>query len=197
MRSSILNEPPGPSAPIKYFIKFLLFEHFLNPESCQQEWDWICWADSDTVISNYDIPLEKFFNGRLGTSDEDPALGDIVLSRDVNGLHATMIMMRRTALTLGFSWACGNAGKTYWQRDGWGDQLAMRFFLMTPPYASLIRYHSIKELCAMPPDTYPIPKIARRIYEWEPGDFCLHLSALSIGKRIEIAKKVVTEQRLL
>lgn len=195
-RDSKLNTPQGQYKPIKYFIKFRLFEHFLNPESCLQEWDWIVWLDSDLVLSNYDIPLEKFFNQARG---DEPQAADIQLTWDVNGLHATVIMMRRNPITLGFAWACGNAGQTYFQTDGWGDQLALRRFLETPPYNRLVHYHSIKELCAMPPKEYfdyPIPAIAKKPYEWEPGDFGMHLSALSIPKRIEIAKRVITEQGL-
>lgn len=198
VRPTKRNSQIGESVPIKYKIKFLLFQHFLNPDSCKKEYDAVVWLDADLLITNYDIPLEKFLNSRMGTDEEDENPGDIILSRDPNGLHATVIMMRRTALTLGFAYACGEAGMRYWMEDDWSDQMAMRMFLATPPYNWLVHYHSIKALCAMYPGIYTnIPERIRKHYEWAPGDFALHLSALSIERRIEIAKKVVEEQALL
>lgn len=198
VRNPKFGAPLGENAPIRYFIKFYLFQHFLDPTSCGKEYDWVVWMDSDLVITNYEIPLEKFFNGLPGSDDESSNLGDIILTRDVNGLHATVIMMRRSALTLGFAWANANAGKTYYQEDGWADQLSMRLFLGTPPYRELVWYHSVRSLCAMPPNTYPIPEVARRIYEWDKDEsLALHLSALSITKRIEIASEYIERLGLL
>ena len=197
VRSPIMGSSLGEPAPIKYFIKFVLFRHFLDPDACGKEYDYVVWIDSDVVITNYEIPLEKFFNGRPGTNEDERWGGDIVLSRDPNGLHATVIIMRRTPHTLGFSWANLNAGMTYFQLDGWADQLSMRMFLQTPPYSEMIHYHSVKTLCAMPPGIYPIPTRVRELYEWEPGDFSLHLSALSTEKRIEIASEYVERLGLL
>lgn len=194
--SRLFGKPVGPDAPIRYFVKFKLFQHFLDPESCRKEWDHVVWFDADLVITDYETPLEKFFNNRL--ANEPDAIGDIVLTNDINGLHATVIMIRRTPTTLGFVWACGNAGMTYFHEDGWSDQLAMRMFLMTPPYANLVWYHSVKTLCAMPPGVYPIPPAARKIYEWDQKEsLALHLSALSIPKRIELAKRWIEEYGLL
>ncbi len=193
-----LGSPQGDPAPIKYFIKFVLFQHFLDPDACGKEYDWVVWMDSDLVITNYEIPLEKFFNIHAGTDEDEKWGGDIILTNDVNGLHATVIMMRRTPHTLGFAWANGNAGKTYFQQDGWGDQLSMRMFLDYPPYSELVHFHSVKALCAMPPGIYPIPPRVRHLYEWDKEEsLALHLSALSLEKRIEIATDYVTRYALL
>ena len=201
-RSPRLNAPLGDPAPIQYFIKFKLFEHFLRPEQCRKEYDWVVWFDSDLLITDFETPLEKFFNSKTAEDGVGPDgrgfLGDIILTNDVNGLHATVIMVRRSPLGLGFVWANGNAGKTYFMRDGWGDQLSMRMFLQTPPYRDLVWYHSVKTLCAMPPNTYPIPDAARTIYEWDQKEsLALHLSALSIPKRIEIASQYIERLGLL
>jgi hypothetical protein len=182
--------------PIRYKIKFLLFQHFLDPDSCGKEYDQVVWLDADLLITNYNIQLEKFFNGHLAS--EEYQGGDIILTHDTNGLHATVIMMRRSPYSLGFAYANGEAGMRYFARDDWSDQLSMRMFLQTPPYSNMVHFHSVKSLCAMTPDTYlDIPKRAREIYEWKPNDFALHLSALPIWKRLEIAKRVVEEQELL
>ena len=182
--------------------KFMLFQRFLNPELCGREYDHVVWLDSDLVITNYEIPLEKFFNGKLAANgigeDGRGFVGDIILSYDVNGLHATVIMMRRSSQTLGFAYANGEAGMRYFGLDDWSDQLSMRMFLATPPYQWLIWYHSVKTLCAQPPDTYlHTPERARKPYEWSEGDFALHLSALPIVRRIELAKDYIERYALL
>lgn len=190
------------AVPIKYKIKFLLFQRFFNPELCGEEYDHVVWLDSDLVITNYEIPLEKFFNGKLAADgigeDGRGFVGDIILSYDANGLHATVIMMRRSSQTLGFAYANGEAGMRYFGLDDWSDQLSMRMFLATPPYQWLIWYHSVKTLCAQPPDTYlHTPERARKPYEWSEGDFALHLSALPIARRIHLAKEYIDRYALL
>jgi hypothetical protein len=202
VRPTRRGDPIGNYVPIKYKIKFLLFQHFLDADACGKEYDHVVWFDSDLLITNYDIPLEKFFNGKLAEDgigeDGRGFLGDIILTYDVNGLHATVIMMRRSSQTLGFSYANGEAGMRYFMTDDWSDQLSMRMFLETPPYQWLIWYHSVKSLCAMTPDTYThIPERARKPYEWGEGDFALHLSAMSIEKRIELSKQWVERYGLL
>ena len=191
------GQPMGPSSPIRYAVKFRLFQHYLDPDSCKEEWDAVVWLDSDLLVCNYNIPLEKFLNSQPGTDDASAHLGDIILTYDPNGLHATVIMMRRSDLTLGFAWANGNAGDTLYRGHDWSDQLSQRFFLMTPPYRDLIWYHSIKSLCAMPPDVYPIPKRVRRHFEWEEGDFAVHFSAMSIPQRIKLAQDYCERLALL
>lgn len=198
VRPTRRGEPMGDYVPIKYKIKFLLFQHFLQPEQCGKEYDWVVWMDSDLLITNYEVPLEKFFNG-YDASAPPRMMGDIVLTHDVNGLHATVIMLRRTAETLGYVYFNAEAGMRYFMLDDWSDQLSQRMALQTPPYSHLVWYHSVKTLCAMPPGRYTqIPEAARRIYEWDKDDsLALHLSALSIPERIDIAQRYVKELNLL
>lgn len=199
-KSPIRGVPPIPNVPIYYKIKFILFKHFLNPDSCKEEWDWVVWLDSDLLVTNYEIPLEKFMNGSKGADTDEGGhqLGDILLTYDVNGLHATVIMLRRTPYTLGYAYMNAEAGMRYYMRDYWSDQLSQRLALQTPPYRDLVWYHPVKALCAMPPDTYrDIPKRARAMYEWDESSLALHLSALSMRDRIRIAKEYVDRLDLL
>ncbi len=190
------GDRPGAEVPIYYKIKFILFEHFLQPEKCGKEYDWVVWLDSDLLITNYEMPLESFMHGLSGSLIG--YIGDIVLTHDVNGLHATVIMLRRSPYTLGFAWANKEAGMRYFLEDVWSDQLSMRMMLQTPPYSEMVRYESVKTLCAMPSGIYPIPEEARKIYEWdEKESLALHLSALSMEKRIEISKSYCERLKLL
>lgn len=203
VRPTKRGAPVGDPVPIRYKIKFLLFQHFLDPDACGQDWDYVVWFDGDLLITNYEIPLEKFFNGKLASDGIGPDgrgfVGDIILTYDPNGLHATVIIMRRSSQTLAFACANGEAGMRYHIEDDWSDQLTLRMFQATPPYSWLMWWHSVKSLCAMVPGRYTnIPRIAREPYEWDKEEsLALHLSALSIPERIQIAKQYTQELALV
>ena len=71
----------------------------------------------------------------------------------------------------------------------------MRWFSLMPPYTQILRHVSVKELCPIPKGEY-VPHLPPRVsagYEWEPGDFSCHFSALPIERRTELARKMVDE----
>lgn len=175
----------GEPVSIYYKIKFILLEHFLRPEQCGKAYEWAVWFDSDCLVTNYDVPLESFLTN------------DIVLPYDVNGLHPTIIMVRRTPLTVGYLWMNKEAGMRYYLTDYWSDNWSQRMALATPPYSGLVDYYSAQKLCAMPPGIYPIPEETRELYEWDESSLTLHLSALTIEQRIAIAKEYTERLGLL
>src|ERR1700730_3434825 len=183
-RSPLTTEQPTGYIPTRYFIKFALLEHFLNPESCKKYYDEVAWIDSDCVVSRYDLPLSKWS-------------GSIVTAYDPNGLHPTVIIARQEPDVAGFLWACNNAARTLFGQHDWSDNMALRFFSATPPYHNLVKYYSAQELCAMPPGLYPIPERVRKEYEWDETSFSIHLSAMGLEDRIRIASAFVKERGLL
>lgn len=194
-----VNEPPsGVWAPVRTMIKFRLFNYFLDPDRCRQEYDAVVWLDADCLVTNYELPIEKWLNSK--PADMSPGVsdvGDLVLAWDVNGLHPTVIMMRRTRLTQGLSWACSEAGERMWMNHDWSDIMAARFFIATPPYNRIVWHITAKDLCAMPPGVHPMPAAVNDDYAWTPESWTLHLSALTIEKRIEIAQDYVARYNLL
>lgn len=162
-------------APLRTMIKFPLMEHFMTEAACQKKYDWVIWLDADCVVTNYN--REFRFSS------------DVVMPFDVNGLHPTVFAVRNTPLTRGLIWACKEAGTRMFQQHGWSDIMAWRFFLDTPPYSHLVEYVSAKELCAMPPGVHPMPKDVNNLYAWDEYSWTVHLSALSLEKRIELAKQ--------
>jgi hypothetical protein len=184
-RSAFVDRPaPTGWVPVKYFIKFALLEHFLDASSCRKEYDTVVWLDSDCLITNYDRPLSDW-------------PGEIVTAYDVNAVHPTVIMARNSLRTRGFVWACNNAGRTMFQHHEWSDNECLRYFSAAPPYKDIISFYSAQDLCAMPPGVYPIPEDVRAQYEWTEESFSLHLSALSLEKRVALASAWVREYNLL
>lgn len=172
--------------PIRGFIKLDLMLHYLDKESCRREYDWVVWLDADLLVTNVCIGLDDCMHAR-----------PLVVPFDANGINATVIMAKNQVLVRDLLWAANNAGRTMFLRHDWAEMESLRYFLQTPPYKDVVEYASVKHLCAMPPGVYPIPDVTRKKYEWEPGDFAVHFSALSVEKRTEMAREYVDRLGLL
>jgi hypothetical protein len=62
-------------------------------------------------------------------------------------------------------------------------------FRLAPPFDGIVHAVSAKELCALHPGEYtPLPHRRTAAYEWEPGAFAVHLAALSLERRIVLAR---------
>lgn len=185
-------------APIRYMVKFALMQQFMTPEICLREWDYVVWVDADCLVTNYDIPITKFINqGRASTGVYDPLLGDLILAWDQNSLHPTVIMARCTTLMRGLMWELNGIGWRLFGTQEWVDNLSLRFAIATPPYQGAVWWHSARDLCAQHPGLYPMPKDVAKMCEWNEESWTLHLSALPIVKRIELAKEYIERLGLL
>jgi hypothetical protein len=173
--------------PIRGFVKLDLLLHYLDPHSCRKEYDIVCWLDSDLVVSNYDIPLSRWMN----TTEH------LLLCYDINGHNSTVIGARNTDLVFDLMLAANTIGRKYFLRDAWMEMNALRFFLQTPPYAGMVNYVSVKELCAIPPEIYGIPRRSVEKYEWASGDFACHFSAMGTEERARFARAFVEANGLL
>lgn len=183
-RTPFVNVPaPEGHVPLRYFVKFHLLEHFLDSEACRKEYDTVVWLDSDCVVTNYERPLSDW-------------PGEIVTAYDVNTVHPTVIIVRKSPKTREFIWACNTTGRTLFQHHEWADNECLRYF-SAAQHKDTITYYSAQDMCAMTPGLYPIPADLRAPYEWTLRSWTLHLSALGLDERIERAKNAVLELNLL
>lgn len=160
---------------IRGFIKFEMLWHYFK------RYEAVVWIDSDALITNKAIRLESFLQ-------QSPH--DLIVGYDYNGIHTTVIIMRTTDLMRDFLFACNNAGRKYFLTHPWHEMEAMRYFLGTPPYRDAVKYLSVKQLCPILHTEYErfgLPADVASTYSWEPKDFILHLSALSLERRIQLA----------
>jgi hypothetical protein len=168
--------PSGQLVGIKGFVKLDLFLHFLP------KYQRVVWLDSDLIITNPDISLDEltFFSPK-----------PLIIGYDHNGHNTTFISARSSELMVQFMWAANNTGRKLFLGHDWVEMEAMRYFLMTPPYQDIVTYISCKRLCPILATEYVdagLPLSVSGVYSWEPGDFALHLSALPIERRTELAK---------
>lgn len=165
---------------IKGFIKFDLMLHALL--NAKEKYEAVVWIDADALITNPEIRLEDLL-------DRFPDKG-IVTGYDHNGHHTTVIMARNTQTVKEYLWACNNTGRPLFMQHPWHEMEAMRYFAQTPPYNNLLGYLSIKEICGILVEEYQQygnPDWLAQQYAWKPKDFILHLSALSLPRRIQLA----------
>ena len=142
--SPFVNQPkPQGHVPLRYFVKFQLLEHFLDTEACQKDYEVVAWLDSDCLITNYDRALSDW-------------RGDIVSAYDVNAVHPTVIIVRKSLDTREFIWACNNTGRTLFQHHEWADNECLRYFAAAH-HKDIVWYYSAQSMCAMTPGLYPIP----------------------------------------
>ena len=121
---------------------------------------------------------------------------DVILGYDWNSFNSTVICVRSTALARAYLWACNNTGRMLFLSHGWHEMQALKYFSQFPPYSEIVGYESCKKLAAILPDEYEpvgVPRDVMEPYAWEPGDFACHLSALTLERRIALARKLTEE----
>lgn len=177
-RSSLFDRETN--LPLKGFVKFDLLLHALV--NAKESYEWAVWVDGDALITNPEVRLEDILAKRPGCG--------IVTGYDHNGHHTTVIAAHNDQLTKEYLWACRNTGVRLFIEHPWHEMEAMRYFSLTPPYNHLLGYLSVKELCGILVDEYRqfgMPDWLANGYGWKPGDFILHLSALSYSRRVQLA----------
>jgi hypothetical protein len=166
------------------FVKFDLFMHFLP------KYKRVIWLDADLVVTNYEMTWENIMwdlpEGQFGERKYD-----VTLPFDFNGINATVIGMHSTPRTIDFAWAVNNTGRKFFLGHDWKEMESMRYFGMTPPYLDLLGYMSVQRLCALHPGAYLpyVPEAVTKKYEWDETSFSIHLSALPLDRRIELAQE--------
>lgn len=178
--------------PVKNFIKFDLIWHGLTQSA--ESYEWVMWADADALITNSDIRIEDVLLSERHDC-KNPACGglhehDVVVGYDHNSHHTTVFFVRNTPQAQRYIWACNNTGRRLFITHPWSEMEAMRYFCQLPPYHNLLGWLPIKKLCGIKLSEYEkfgLPAWMAQPYGWEPGDWILHLSALSYERRTQLA----------
>lgn len=162
--------------PIRGFVKLNLLEHYLR------EYSRVLWLDADLVITNPEASMERLM-GLAGHG--------ITFGYDVNGHHSTIIAAWSDQLVRDYLWAANNAGRSMFIDHPWHEMEALRYFAQTSPYREVVCWRSIKETCPIRKAEYVqygFPLDIGVDYDWTPEAFALHLSALSLDRRITLAR---------
>lgn len=174
----------GDYISIRGFHKFNRILHFLPM------YKWVVWLDADLVVTNTNLMLHII----LPMLDRWET--DLIVGHDWNGWNTTVIAVRSTPKMQGLFWAANNTGRDLFLYHPWHEMSALRFFTERPPYNQRYASVSNKAMAAILPECYEpagVPRPIMEPYAWEPGDFAVHLSALPLERRIELARQFYPE----
>jgi hypothetical protein len=142
---------------------------------CIHDWDWLCFSDVDLIFANKGVRLESFLDTQA----------DLVASYDVNGLNAGIIFVRNCPWAVNFLGKWWHEGPRF-ARHPSDEQTSLAYLLYREPkdrweVVPQRRFNSFRY------EFYPWLDFPEGQYL--PGDFVLHLPALSNQKRIEVFKE--------
>jgi hypothetical protein len=170
--------------------------HFLDAAICGTHYDWVVWLDSDLVVTNPDIPLTRWTDEIAPYRREragETSGADVIMPYDYNGNNATVIIARNTDAAYNYLWSSNDAGRVMFLKHDWAEMESLLRFRLAPPYDCIVHAVSAKELCALHPGAYePLPKRRTAPYEWAAGDFAVHLAALPLPRRVQLAQHYAT-----
>jgi hypothetical protein len=138
--------------------------------------------DADAFIMNDDIEIESYLRTWPGK--------DLFVTTDINGLNSGVFIARNTPELRRFFYAVTHQGRTFYENHVWREQIAMIWFLASPPYDTLAQYLPQRQLQSYVTRCYdqPDPEIS----QYQPGDWIIHLPG--VGNREEIIREYLAKR---
>jgi len=146
--------------------------------------DWMHWSGTDTLITNFNQKLEDIIDETY----------QVIICGDCFALNNDSFFVKNSRVGRGFLKWILSVHDTYINHY-WFEQQAMIDFFQSAPLAKDV----IKVLPQRVMNSYlyhlypsqPHVDITGHDGNWQPGDFMLHLPALSLEKRIEIMTEFI------
>lgn len=142
------------------------------------------WIDTDAIFTNPEISLVEHLPD-----------GQVVLACDIFGPNAGVIWLENCEGVRRLLWTVATMGRQQFETAIWREQSALRYFLLHPPYNKLVTYVEQHQMNAYLNENYSAEKNGRPqdgFGQWQPGDFVLHLPAITNTLRIKIFKKILS-----
>jgi hypothetical protein len=160
----------------KYVVSYEKIKFMLDVMQEHPEYDWLYWAGTDTLITNFYIKLENFI-------DEDY---HIVMAKDINDINADSFMLKNSPESreyFEFLWSLVEKYNT----NPWWEQQAM--------IDNMDKYsHLFKIVPQKTFNSFLYKQLYWNIYhsstdktgndgQWAPGDFLLHIPGTGLPKK--------------
>lgn len=152
-------------------IKFMLDIMREHPE-----YDWLYWAGTDTLITNFYIKLESFVDNNY----------NIIIAKDINDINADSFMIKNSKESqdyLEYIWSLAPKynNHIFWEQQAMIDNM--------DKYEHLFKFVPQKTF-----NSFLYKQLYWHIYgssidktghdgQWEPGDFLLHVAGSSFPKK--------------
>jgi hypothetical protein len=153
--------------------------YWMQYKLVQQEladFDWIWKSDTDLAITNMDIKLESI----LDRSE------DFLIGTDFNGINCGSLFFRNTEWTCDFlcRWLSAEERFAGWTNP---DQTALAHMI---PLEDRSKWAVLPQRACNSYLYQNYPERGDHSGQYQDGDFCLHLPALSIPKRLQIFRSL-------
>lgn len=165
----------------KYTPSYEKVKFMLDVMNEHPEYEWLYWAGTDTLITNFYINLESFVDNDY----------HVIMSKDINGINADSFLLKNTKESkeyFEFLWTLVEQynDHIFWEQQAMIDNM--------DKYGHLFKIISQKSFNSM---------LYRQLYweiykssidqtgndgQWEPGDFLLHVPGSWVPKK-EILEK--------
>jgi hypothetical protein len=138
--------------------------------------------DADALVTNLNKKVEDIL--------EDRYFPSFIFTKDLNGFNDGVFLAWDCDIVERFFEEVLTEGRRLFDGHMYREQKAMEHFAHTDAYKDEVDWVPQRELQAYPAGVYNrhIPE-----EEWHPGDWCLHIPALPLNQRIDIATKALTQ----
>lgn len=160
----------------KYVVSYEKIKLMLDVMNEHPEYDWLYWAGTDTLITNFYIKLESFI-------DDDY---HIIMAKDINDINADSFMIKNSKESREYFEYIWSQVEKY-NDHHWWEQQAM--------IDSMDQYgHLFKIVPQKTFNSFLYRQLYWNIYQssidktgndgqWEPGDFLLHIPGTGLPKK--------------
>jgi len=159
----------------QYVVSYEKIKFMLDVMKEHPEYDWLYWAGTDTLITNFYIKLESFIDENY----------HIVMAKDINDINADSFMLKNSPESREFFEYIWTLAPKY-NSHMWWEQQAMIDSM--PKYKHLFKIVPQKTF-----NSFLYKQLYWNIYhssidktghdgQWEPGDFLLHVPGSGLPK---------------
>lgn len=160
----------------KYVVSYEKIKFMLDVMREHPEYDWLYWAGTDTLITNFYIPLESFVDDNY----------HIIMAKDINNINADSFMLKNTKESQDYFEFIWSLAPKY-NDHMWWEQQAM--------IDNMDKYgHLFKIVPQKTFNSFLYKQLYWNIYrssidktgndgQWEPGDFLLHIPGAGLPKK--------------
>lgn len=149
----------------------VVWEKFRVLKEVVPHYDWSLYLDTDVLITNPEIKLEK----HLDDSSE------VIVAMDMNGLNCGAMFFKRTP---GVIKLIEDTLRKATYPEITSEQHGFIETLADAALSVKYRLAPQRHFNSYPYELYNLP--ATTIGNWEPGDFAMHLPGMTVAQRVEI-----------
>lgn len=165
----------------KYVVSYEKIKLLLDVMQEHPEYDWVYWAGTDTLITNFYIKLESFIDNDY----------NIIIAKDINDINADSMLVKNTKESRDYLEYIWTLAPKY-NNHMWWEQQAMIDNM--DQYSHLFKFIPQKSF-----NSFLYKQLYWHIYhssidktgndgQWTPGDFLLHVPGAGLQKK-EILEK--------